>query len=201
MLLPDHGLVIVPAGNLEADPGVRPREHMFAGSKASWHTITDDLPQHAGYTPELGGGLGVERPAPTARPGVISGSCLCGEVAYESEGPLRMINCHCTRCRRGRSAAHTTNLFTRIEPFRFTRGEALVAEYRVPEARFFGVAFCTRCGGEAPFMSRRGFAVIPAGTLDSDPSISPQMHIYVESKAPWFDITDELPQFAEGPPT
>ena len=35
---------------------------MFAGSKAKWYTITDDLPQHPGYPPEYGGGLGIEPP-------------------------------------------------------------------------------------------------------------------------------------------
>jgi len=36
---------------------------------------------------------------------------------------------------------------------------------------------------------------IPAGTLDDDPGIRPQGHIFVEFKAPWFEITDPLPQF------
>ena len=48
------GLVIVPAGNLDGDPGIRPSKHMFVGSKAHWYTITDDLPQHAEYPPEFG---------------------------------------------------------------------------------------------------------------------------------------------------
>jgi len=38
------------------------------------------------------------------------------------------------------------------------------------------------------------------GTLDDDPGIRPQMHIFVGSKAPWFDIADELPQHEEYPP-
>jgi hypothetical protein len=37
---------------------------------------------------------------------------------------------------------------------------------------------------------------IPAGTLDGDPGIRPQGHVFVEFKAPWFDITDSLPRFA-----
>ena len=41
----------VPAGLLDDDPGVRPALHIFAGSKAAWWEIQDDLPQadeHAG---------------------------------------------------------------------------------------------------------------------------------------------------------
>ena len=46
----------------------------------------------------------------------------------------------------------------------------------------------------------RDMAVVPAGSLDSDPGIAPAGHIFVESKAPWFDITGDVPQFATMPP-
>ena len=201
MLMREADLVVVPAGNLDADPGMRPQHHMFASSKAPWYTITDSLPQHEGFPPEYGGGTGIERSTAPTPEGTMAGSCLCGEVAYELDAALRMVNCHCSRCRHGRSAAHTTNLFAKLDVFRWTRGEKLVADYKVPEARYFGVAFCTRCGGEAPRVSReRGVVVLPAGTLDTDPGMRPRMHIFVNSKAPWFEITDDLPQFAEMPP-
>jgi hypothetical protein len=200
-LMPEAGFAICAAGNLLGDPGVRPDLHMFAGSKAPWYTITDGLPQHEGYPPEFGGGTGIERPAAEHRRGVIGGSCLCGEIAYEIGEPLRMLNCHCSRCRRGRSAAHATNLAVKPDELRFTRGDPLIAEYKVPDARYFAVAFCKRCGAGVPRVSReRGFAVVPAGGLDADPGLRPQAHIFVASKASWFEITDDLPQFPEGPP-
>lgn len=202
MLAAEAGFAACPAGNLVDDPGIRPQSHMFAGSKAPWHTITDSAPQHEGYPPEFGGGLGLDRPAPQANAGQIAGSCLCGGVAYEIDAVQRMVNCHCSRCRRGRSAAHTTNLFAKLDDFRWIRGEDEIADYKVPEARYFAVAFCTRCGSEAPRISReRGLAVIPAGTLDTDPGLRPQAHIFVESKAPWHEITDAIPRFAEMPPS
>ena len=37
--------------------------------------------------------------------------------------------------------------------------------------------------------------MIPAGAIDQDPGIRPQSHIWVGSKAPWVEITDDLPQF------
>ncbi len=40
---------------------------------------------------------------------------------------------------------------------------------------------------------------IPIGTLDNDPGIKPSVHIFVASKAPWFEITDSLPQYPEMP--
>jgi hypothetical protein len=201
-LMPDAGLAIAPAGNLDGDLGITPQLHTFVGSKAPYYTITDSLPQHEAMPQEFGGGTGVERARVTQREGVIDGSCLCGAVAYEVRNPIRMYNCHCTRCRRGRSAAHGTNLFMKLDSLAFVRGEELVAQYKVPDAKFFTVAFCTRCGSGAPRLSRdRGFATVPAGTLDTDPGPLPIHHIYVDSKAPWFEITDALPRYAEGPPS
>lgn len=201
-LVPDAGIAIAPAGNLEGDPGLRPQFHTFVGSQAPWYTIADSLPRHEGNPPEFGGGMGLERPRVEQREGIADGSCLCGDVAYEIRGtPLRMYHCHCWRCRRARSAAHTTNLFAKLDDFAFTRGEDLIVEYKVPEARYFAVAFCRRCGGETPRISReRGTVNVPAGTLDTDPGIRPQANIYVGSKAPWIEITDDLPRYAEAPP-
>jgi len=38
------------------------------------------------------------------------------------------------------------------------------------------------------------YAHVTMGTLADAPSIRPSMHIFVESKASWYEITDELPQ-------
>ena len=196
-----HGIVIAPAGNLDGDLGAQPSKHMFVGSKASWYEITDGLPQHEEYPPEFGMPA-TPRTAVTPRPGVIEGSCLCGEVAYEiAATPLRMFYCHCSRCRRGRSAAHCANAFFKAEDFRWTRGADLVQDFALPGAQYFGTAFCRRCGSALPRVSQeRNVAVVPAGSVDGEPGIAPAAHIFVGSKAPWFAITDELPQFAEMPP-
>lgn len=39
---------------VDGDPGVRPCEHIFVGSKAPWDEITDALPQFEGWPPGLG---------------------------------------------------------------------------------------------------------------------------------------------------
>ena len=38
-------------GLLDDDPGGRPTCHVFVGSKAPWHDITDNLPQHEAFPP------------------------------------------------------------------------------------------------------------------------------------------------------
>jgi hypothetical protein len=43
-------------------------------------------------------------------------------------------------------------------------------------------------------------AIVPAGALDDDPEVRPIVHIHTASKAPWYEIADALPQFADYPP-
>jgi len=194
-------LAVCPAGNLIGDLEIRPQAHWFVGSNASWYAITDGLPQHEEYPVEFGT-PGMARPEVEPREGIVEGTCLCGAVAFEITGSSqRMVNCHCSRCRRARSAAHATNIVYPLGEFRFTRGEGDVVQYKVAEAQYFTMAFCRHCGGKVARVSReRGIVVVPAGSLDTDPGVRPTSHIYVGSKASWFEITDTLTQYENGPP-
>ncbi len=191
-------LAIAPAGNLDGDIGIRPQMHIFVASKAPWYEITDDLPRHAEYPPEFGASA-VDRPSVAPQAGVAQGSCLCGGVAFEVDGqPDGFRHCHCQRCRRARSAAHASNIFVDAERLRFVRGEDLLVWYPLPGANRFGSSFCGSCGSAMPRKAAdRPYAVIPAGSLDTDPGLRPTAHIFVVSKAPWFEITGELAQYPE----
>lgn len=191
----------VPAGCLDDDPGIRPTWHQFVGSKAPWHTIVDDLPRADTYPPGSAGPV-VEQPRRTSgRPGVLRGSCLCDAAVYEVRTPFLIVhNCHCSRCRKARSAAYTTNGFTAPDGLHYLRGVDVLRRFKVPDAQFFAPTFCSVCGSGLPGPgARRGFAVIPFGTLDDDPGRAPDDHIFTASKAPWHHIADGAPQFAEGP--
>lgn len=201
VVLPHMGSAFIPAGNLEDDPGRRPELHMFASSCVGWFPITDSLPQHAGFPPEFEGGESVENPPPETRPGVTQGRCLCGDIAWELAGaPERIQNCHCSRCRRARSAAHATNAFYKKDQLTWTHGQERVVSYALPGAKRFGQAFCSRCGAKVPrVVESTGYVVVPCGSLDDAPGVLPLGNIFTASKAEWFDITDGLPQW-EGLP-
>ena len=113
---------------------------------------------------------------------------------------MRCWNCHCGRCRRARSAAHASNLFAAADGLRFTRGADQLTSYKLPDALRFTQVFCRTCGSLMPRIDRdRGLAIIPMGSLDDDPGLHPQAHIFVGSMAPWYTIADDLPQHAEYP--
>jgi hypothetical protein len=141
----------------------------------------------------------------------VRGSCLCGGVKYEITGPLlRPLNCHCSLCRKQQGAAFRSRARVRRNDFKWIKGEELVTYYEATPGYRRG--FCRVCG--SPIINRAephsrlveshpqtlaefGIAL---GTLDDDPGVRPESHIFVGSKAPWFEITDDLPQFAELPP-
>ena len=197
---PFEGRIFVPVANFDADPQTRPVAHIFVASKAPWYEIRDALPRFDAYPAGIDAPVLPDRP-PLDPPGKPRGSCLCGEVTYIVEGaPVRAQHCHCSRCRKARSAAHASNLFTSADGVRFSRGADRLQSYKVPDAQFFTHLFCGTCGSSMPRVDReRGIAVVPMGSLDDDPGIRPQRHIFVGSKAPWFEIADDLPQFPEAP--
>ena len=48
-----------------------------------------------------------------------------------------------------------------------------------------------------PAVRDGAYVHVTLGTLKDAPSLHPTEHIFVGSKAPWFNITDALPQYAE----
>ena len=169
--------------------------HVYTASKCPWVTIPDDALQWDIVPPHFRDPDLPELDRST-EPGKITGSCLCGDVSFEATDPIIMMNCNCSRCRLSRGAAHATNLFVSADDFCWRTGEQHVVNYKLPDAERFGAAFCQRCGSLMPREAGSdGKRInIPVGCLDSDPGISPSGHIFVGSKAPWFEITDDLPQ-------
>ena len=131
---------------------------------------------------------------------MISGSCMCGGVRFEitrAVGPFEL--CHCRRCRKASGAAFVAGLGVRTEDFRLLEGRELIVTYEAPileRPPAYRTSFCRRCGSPVPNPDPQGeWFEIPAGVLDDDPQLRPDKHIFVELQAPWFEITDALPQY------
>jgi hypothetical protein len=60
--------------------------------------------------------------------------------------------------------------------------------------------FCEVCGSSLFWKEEEGRRIwVALGTLDGDPGRPADCHIFVESKATWYEITDSLPQFQTWP--
>jgi len=88
------------------------------------------------------------------------------------------------------------------EHFKLVRGADLIRTYR-PEPSASSKVFCSVCGSslfggswpDGPEVSIR------LGVIDGDPGIRPQFHTFVDSRAPWDVIHDDLPQYPGPVPT
>lgn len=124
---------------------------------------------------------------------MLTGKCLCGAVRYAvADAFAYALNCHCANCRRATGSAFKP--FAGIErgKLTITQGEDRVMVYGEKDA---GDIHCAACGSLLYSVVRDGqFVHVTLGTLVDAPAIRPTAHIFVGSKAPWFPITDDLPQ-------
>jgi hypothetical protein len=132
---------------------------------------------------------------------MVKGSCLCAGIAFEVDGPLGPVmgHCHCSMCRKSSGAAFETVVSAPRSAVRWMKGADLVTRYCSSPDNYR--CFCRVCGSHVPDPQGQGEQLfISAGVLDDDPGLRPAAHIFVGSKAPWYEITDDLPRFEEWPP-
>lgn len=125
---------------------------------------------------------------------MIRGSCLCGGIRFEATDVPLIVFCHCSKCRKAGGSAFESGATVRAEDLRFEAGAELIQVFESSP----GVRrdFCRGCGSRIPSPSRDGASYfVPAGLLDDDPGACPALHIFVGSKAPWWQIDDDLPKF------
>lgn len=129
------------------------------------------------------------------------GSCLCGEVTYQISGNTGLFQyCHCSQCQKVTGSAHASNLFVLPTQFKWLNGEENVGRFQPENKKYFATAFCKTCGSSLPWLVQAGnVVVVPAGSLDSDPGISPIQNIFCSSKADWYTAPNSLPEYDELP--
>ena len=128
----------------------------------------------------------------------LTGKCMCGAVQYAvADEFLYAMNCHCSNCRRTTGSAFKPFAGIEREKLQVTGGESDLMRFGGEQNHD---AHCKLCGSLIYSLVRDGaFVHVPMGTLVDDPTIRPTRHIFVGSKASWFTITDDLPQFDELP--
>jgi hypothetical protein len=124
----------------------------------------------------------------------LAGRCLCGAVSYVVDDAFGYAaNCHCSDCRRATGSA--------FKPFAGIARDCLEVIDGDEQLMIFGDGenhdvHCGICGSLLYSVVGAGTRVhVAMGTLIDTPTIRPDKHIFVGSKADWFVIADELPQF------
>jgi hypothetical protein len=127
---------------------------------------------------------------------VLDGKCECGAVRYRVADEFRYAaNCHCSNCRAATGSAFKPFAGIERDKLEVTEGGDNLLIWGDPDGNH---TRCALCGSLLYSVVRDGAWVhVALGSLADSPSIRPTEHIFVGSKAPWFEITDELPQREE----
>lgn len=130
-----------------------------------------------------------------------TGSCLCRAVRYEVAGPLAPIQvCHCGDCRKAQGSAFATNIPVATADLTWVSGEDRLKAYESSPGK--ERVFCADCG--SPLLSRLTARPdrlrLRAGTLDTPVDTEVALHFHVASKANWWPITDDKPQYPHDRP-
>lgn len=131
---------------------------------------------------------------------MFHGSCLCGSVSFEAEkllGPY--VYCHCQSCRKSSGTAYAGNISCPVDLFKIVQGSESIKTYESSPGKIRH--FCSSCG--SPLFTKVGanpqHVRIRLGSLDTPFTENVSAHIFADHKAPWHQIQDDLPQYAEWP--
>jgi hypothetical protein len=128
----------------------------------------------------------------------LEGGCFCGAVRYRIVEPLHSArSCHCSRCRKAFSGAGSA--YAEVVPgsFAWVQGEDRLVQYE--SAKGWGLMFCGVCGTTLVGTGHGAVHGVTLGSVDGDPGVEIEMHIFIGSKAPWDHIGGTAPQHVERP--
>ena len=121
-----------------------------------------------------------------------TGSCLCGAVKFEVDGPLPPPDaCHCSQCRK--TSGH---FFVSTDVARSAltiHGGEHVTWFRSSEKVRRG--FCSACGSSLFWDPiHKDWIGVAMGAFESPTDTKLAINIFVADKGDYYDISDGLPQ-------
>ena len=126
---------------------------------------------------------------------MIEGECFCGAIKYRIDGELvHARSCHCSRCRKAFSGAGSAYAeLADPATFSWVKGSDNLQTYTSQEQ--WGLAFCRTCGTTICGTHKNQVHGVTLGTVNDDPGVEIEAHIFVGSKAPWDHIGGSAPQY------
>lgn len=115
-----------------------------------------------------------------------SGSCLCGHIAFEAEGPPNNVtNCHCTSCQKASGAPFVTWVEFPTDQITWLGAER---EWRASSDKAER-GFCPKCGSSVTFRFTGGDATdLPSVLFETPSDFPPQDELFVDSKQEWVEL-------------
>jgi hypothetical protein len=126
-----------------------------------------------------------------------NGECCCGALRYVSNlPPLECGYCHCVICQKTSAAPALVFASFPIHEFRYTRGTPAIYHSSEHGNR----EFCSLCGTQIAFREADDAETVDVnvGSLDDPLMVSPEYHIWCQSRVSWFETADSLPEYQKG---
>ena len=124
----------------------------------------------------------------------LAGGCFCGAVRFDIEGPEKFACfCHCHSCQHAAGAPVVAWATYARDTLRVTRGAIQFFDSSPGVTR----GTCSACGTSISYehVDRPGDIDLTLNSLDDPSAPVLKAHIWVEDKAPWFEIGDRLPVY------
>lgn len=131
----------------------------------------------------------------------MKGSCLCGVIEYEVDQlDMPITYCHCKSCQKAHAAPFAAVAGVMREHFRWTKGRERLSTFESSPGKFRH--FCSSCGSHlVAERSMQPHVIVRVATLDEDPHMKPEMHIWCAHDVPWLKDGVEVPLYEEWPPS
>ena len=131
-------------------------------------------------------------------PRKITGSCLCGNVAFEYTGDIAdAAYCHCSDCRKTTGSAFNISIGLQADLFTISKGTPREYSKTADSGRQLTRHFCGDCG--APLYTSSSLQpekiYVKAGALDDPGVVRPAYQSWTRSQVKWSKIPDDLPGF------
>lgn len=131
----------------------------------------------------------------------VKGSCLCGDVTYESTAEPQMTAvCHCTHCQKTSGSAFSVNLAVPADSFKMSGSPSRYEDKGTSGMPVFRT-FCGKCGSAivSEVVAFPGLMFVKAGTLDDTSWVKPGLEIWTDSAQSWVTMCPNTDKFKANP--
>ena len=129
-----------------------------------------------------------------------TGSCLCKKITFsvsKFQGPIG--HCHCKMCQKFHGAAFSTFAEAKVTDLYWLSGKSFLKQYKADNGTVR--SFCSCCGSsllfESKFNRSEGSIEVALAAFDRLEFVTPDAHIYTDTKVEWLKINDNLVQYGQ----
>tara|TARA_B100000676_G_scaffold199851_1_gene196385 strand:- start:300 stop:719 length:420 start_codon:yes stop_codon:yes gene_type:complete len=125
----------------------------------------------------------------------FNGNCECKKISFDILQEIKYFShCHCSQCRRSHGSAFASFIEVDKSCFKYISGKENLKSYTSSEQ--CKRIFCSICGSNIMFIdeTKSNKYYVSAGAINGNPKLPSAHHVFVGSKASWYEIHDDLKQ-------